>query len=192
MIRRGASAAATPVESRWIRTLVLLIASILTNLAYLATPSEAWARQLPEEDQIRLVAFEYLVGTLFPADTAAPAPHCFSVRDETDFEAPPDGPEHDPGALLIRRIRRFLPDAIVISDCPDPDPDPDGSAGGGSTTLPVIYSVGVLTQVGSTIRVPVSYRVSGQNGGGWACSVGLASGAWRVLDCLPTWISAPD
>jgi hypothetical protein len=190
MIRRDAPAPAVVVEARGIRALVLLIASTLLGVPYIATPVEAWARQLPEEDQIRLIAFEYLVGTLFPADTAAPAPHCFALRDETDFDAPPEGPGRDPGTLLIRRIRRFLPDAIVISECPDPDPD--GSAGGDSNRSPVIYSVGALTQIGSTIRVPVSYRVSRLNGGGWACSIGLASGVWQMIDCLPTWISAPD
>jgi hypothetical protein len=191
MIRRDMAQAALADEARRRARAFTVVLSILLCVPCIAIPVEALARQLPEEDRIRLAAFEHLVTTLFPADTTGSAVHCFSLRDETDFEAPPQGPGRDPASPLMAGIRRFLPDARVVSECPETEAEPDAAARGGNVS-PVIYSVGALTQAGSTIKAPVSYRVNGLNGGGWACWATLRSAGWQVVDCLPTWISAPD
>jgi len=150
-----------------------------------ARPDPASARQLGEEDRVRLAAFEHLVTVLFPADTTRSHTYCVDMRDESDFNAPPEGPGRDPGAGLLSRFRRTIPRVVPASECPDPTAAAQDAAGGS----PVIYSVGRLTQIGSAMRVPVSYRVHGMNGGGWSCTLRPSDGSWIVVDCLPTWIS---
>lgn len=174
---------------RWRRfpETVALIGVCFLLLPALVIPDRASARQLSEEDQIRLAALEHLATALFPADTTGQRTNCFSLRAEADFEATPDGPGLDPGPALLRLIRRFVPRASPVSECSEPGRTEDV----GDDVSPALYFVGALTQAGATMRVPVGYLVSGHHGGGWVCGCRLEGDEWRVVDCLPTWISAP-
>jgi hypothetical protein len=178
-----------PACGRWRRfpETVALIGVCFLLLPALAIPDRASALQLSEEDQIRLAAFEHLATVLFPADTSAERTNCISLRAEADIDGAPEGPGRDPGPALLGRIRRFVPRASPVSECGEPG----GTERAGDDVSPVLYFVGALTQAGSTMRVPVGYLVSGNHGGGWVCSCRLEDGEWRVVDCLPTWISAP-
>ena len=171
---------------RWFPETVVLGVYLLL-LPALLIPDRVSALQLSEEDQIRLAAFEHLATALFRADTAAARTNCFSLRAEADIDGAPEGPGRDPGPALLGRIRRFVPRASPVSECGEPS----RTEGVGDEVSPVLYFVGALTQAGSTMRVPVGYLVSGNHGGGWVCSCRLEDGEWRLVDCLPTWISAP-
>jgi hypothetical protein len=178
-----------PACGRWRRFAepVALIGVCFLLLPALAIPDRASALQLSEEDQIRLAAFEHLATVLFPADTSAERTNCISLRAEADIDGAPEGPGRDPGPALLGRIRRFVPRASPVSECGEPG----GTERAGDDVSPVLYFVGALTQAGSTMRVPVGYLVSGNHGGGWVCTCRLDGDEWRVVDCLPTWISAP-
>jgi hypothetical protein len=157
----------------------------LLMAATLVLPAVGSARQLTEQEQIWLAAFEHLARDLFPADTATQRKYCIALRDEASFDAPPDVRGRDPGSVLLRRIRQFAADIVPASMCPyvlEPTQNT-------TRVAPVVYSLGRPTQAGSFMRIPVSYQVDALRGGGWSCALTIVGGAWRVIDCLPTWIS---
>lgn len=165
-------------------TLWRLVIFLLPGVTLLV-PAGAWARQLAETDRIRLAAFEELVTVLVPMDTTAPPVHCVSIRAEPQFDGPlPDGGT-DPSPALLTRIRALTPRILPISACPEGDAEDARAA----EPYAVLYSVGLPTQSGSTMSVPVGYRTRGRSGGGWICRAGLRRGSWVVEECLPTWIS---
>ena len=160
-------------------------AAVLLVAAMLWVPAAGSARQLSEQEQVWLVAFDHLVRQLFPADTTAERTYCIALRNESDFNAPPDFSGRDPAPELLRRIRRIAAGIVPASMCPyvlEPSRDTNVRA-------PIVYSLGRPTQAGSMLRVPVSYQTDALRGGGWACALAFDDGAWRIVECLPSWIS---
>jgi len=152
--------------------------------ALLSVPAAGSARQLSEQEQVWLVAFDHLAKQLFPADTTGERTYCIALRNESDFDAPPDFRGIDPAPALLRRIRRIVARIVPASMCPyvrEPARD--------SVQSPIVYSLGRPTQAGSMLRLPLSYQTDALHGGGWACTLEFGGGAWRVVECMPSWIS---
>jgi hypothetical protein len=161
-------------------------ACVIVVAGVASVPATGSARQLGEEEEVWLVAFHHMASQLFPADTAAQRTYCIAIRDEADFTAPPDFRGRDPSPALLRQIRRITSGIVPASMCPYvAEPTRQDT----SVLPPIVYSLGRPTQIGSNLRVPVSYQTDALRGGGWACTLGFDGGEWRIVECLPSWIS---
>ena len=180
---RSSSAPSTAARARALAGVALAAAVF----GFLADTSAA--QQLSADDEVRLAAFRYLVGTLLPMDTTGNRLNCVEIQDDAPLETPPAGPGADPSPLLLARLVALGPHIVPRSQCELSAPIVSSSNPAVVVERPVVYEVGRPVRSAGGVRIPVAYYVHGMNGGGWICSAARSGRGWRIVDCSPTWIS---